>query len=64
MGVSRVLCQFSKEQIRKKDKAEIVKRMDEEIGKEGEFRGALSMATNDAKNIKIVYDTVKQIMGD
>ncbi len=64
LGVSRVLCQFSKEQIRKKDKAEIVKRMDEEIGKEGEFRGALSMATNDAKNIKIVYDTVKQIMGD
>ena len=41
-----------------------MKRMDEEIGKEGEFRGALSMATNDAKNIKIVYDTVKQIMGD
>ena len=28
------------------------------------FRNALSMATNDARNVKIVYDTVSKIIGE
>ncbi|MCI8506325.1 MAG: hypothetical protein HFI67_09090 [Lachnospiraceae bacterium] len=64
LGVSRVLCRYTEEQIRKKDKKGIERCMDEAIEKEGAFRGALSMATNDAKNIKIVYDTVTKIIGE
>jgi hypothetical protein len=29
-----------------------------------EFKNALSMATNDAKNVKIVYDVVNRLLGE
>jgi len=64
LGISRVLCRFSKEQIREKNRDEITKNLNEAIEREGELRGALSMATNNAKNIKIVYDTVSKIIGE
>ena len=64
LGISRVLCRFSKEQTREKNRDEITKNLNEAIEREGELRGALSMATNNAKNIKIVYDTVSKIIGE
>ena len=64
LGVSRVLCRFTKEQIRQKNKDMIMNHMNEAINMDGHFRGALSMATNDARNIKIVHDTVYQIIGE
>lgn len=64
LGISRVLCKFTNEQIRQKNKEEIVKRVNEAVEQEGEFRSALSMGTNDAKRIKIVFDTVNQILGE
>ena len=64
LGISRVLCNFTVEEITKKNKNRIVQQLNDAINTEGEFRGALSMATNDAKNIKIVYETVKKIIGE
>lgn len=64
LGVSRVLSRFTIEQIKEKDNEEIVCRMNEEMNNNELFKGALSMATNDARNVKIVYDVVKKIIGD
>lgn len=64
LGISRVLCKFTNEQIRQKNKEEIVGRVNEAVEQEGEFRSALSMGTNDAKRIKIVFDTVSNILGE
>ena len=46
------------------DKNRIAGQMQIEINENEKFRNALSMATNDAKNVKLVYDTVKKIMGE
>lgn len=62
LGISRVLGNYSREDIMKKDVKEATQRMSSEIQKNGEFRNALSMATNDARNVKVVYDTVKKII--
>ena len=64
LGISRVLCNFTMEEITLKNKNEIVQQLNDAINTEGEFKGALSMATNDAKNVKIVYNTVKEIIGE
>lgn len=64
LGVSRVLCDIMPQQLREMDKNRIARQMQIEINENGKFRNALSMATNDAKNVKLVYDTVKQIMGE
>lgn len=64
LGVSRVLCRYSKEQIDCKDREEISARMQKEISDNYMFRNALSMATNDARNVRIVYETVKKIIGE
>lgn len=64
LGVSRVLCNFTINEIKEKDKNKIVDHMNKEINENGLFRGALSMATNDARNVKIVYDVVKYIIGE
>lgn len=63
LGVSRVLSRFSMEQIKEKDKNQIVNQMNDAISNNEQFRGALSMATNDARNVKIVYDVVDGIIG-
>lgn len=64
LGVTRVLSQYTKEQIEMKDREKIVKRMRDAIDNDYTFRNALSMATNDARNVKIVYDVVKEIIGE
>ena len=37
-------------------------KLNDEIVNNIQFRNALSMATNDARNVKIVYDIVRAIM--
>lgn len=64
LGITRVLCTYSMEEIQKKDRTSIAERMNEQISKNISFSGALSMATNDARNVKIVYDTVKKVIED
>ncbi len=62
LGVSRVLCNYSMEDIENRDGEAIAERMNEQITKNAYFSGALSMATNDARNVKIVFDTVKKVI--
>lgn len=62
LGVSRVLSKYTIEDVNRKNRAEIVEDMNEKINNNTIFRNALSMATNDARNVKVVYDTVDAIM--
>lgn len=64
LGVSRVLSKMSYESIEEKDQESISKKITESINKNIVFRNALSMATNDARNIKTVYDTIYKIIGE
>lgn len=64
LGISRVLSKYSRENISQKDASLINGKLDEAIKNNVEFRNALSMATNDARNVKIVYDTVSEIVGE
>ena len=64
LGISRVLCNFTLDQIKSKNKMNIVSQMNEAINNNESFRGALSMATNDARNVRIVYDVVNGIIGE
>lgn len=62
LGVSRVLSKYTIEDVEKKNRAKIVEEMNDKINNNIFFRNALSMATNDARNVKVVYDTVDAIM--
>lgn len=62
LGVSRVLSEYSIDEIKKKNKEKIASILNDKILNDVSFRGALSMATNDARNVKTVYDTVKAIV--
>ena len=64
LGISRVLCDIVPQKLCEKDKDEIERQMQMEINNNERFRNALSMATNDARNVKLVYDTVKKIIGE
>lgn len=64
LGISRVLCDITPQELREKDRDKIAKQMQVEISDNEKFRNALSMATNDARNVKLVYDTVKKIVGE
>lgn len=64
LGVSRVLSRYSLEKIKTKDSSLIRKKMSDEIKNNIDFNNALSMGTNDARNVGIVYDTVEKIIGD
>lgn len=64
LGTSRVLCNITLQRLKEKDKNEIATRMQNEINDNIYFRNALSMATNDARNVRLVYDTVKMIIGE
>lgn len=64
LGISRVLCNVTMQRLQEKDKDEITMHMESEISTNAHFRDALSMATNDARNVRLVYDTVKQIIGE
>jgi hypothetical protein len=62
LGVSRVLSKYTLEEIKEKDKEKIIEKLDTNIGNNTQFIGALSMATNDARNVKVVYDVVNSIV--
>ena len=64
LGISRILSKFSREKIRQKDVGLINTKLNDAIMNNIKFRNALSMATNDARNVKIVYDTVSKIIGE
>ena len=64
LGISRILSKFSREKIRQKDVVLINTKLNDAIMNNIKFRNALSMATNDARNVKIVYDTVSKIIGE
>lgn len=64
LGISRVLCDIVPQKLFEKDKDAIERQMQKEIKDNEKFRNALSMATNDARNVKLVYDTVKEIIGE
>ncbi len=64
LGISRVLCDITLQELCKKDKEWIAKQMQSEINENERFRNALSMATNDARNVNFVYKTVKEIVGE
>lgn len=64
LGISRVLCDVTPQKLQEKKKEEIAGQMQKEITDNEKFRNALSMATNDAKNVRLVYDTVKGIIGE
>lgn len=62
LGISRVLSRYTFEEVEEKSKEIIVAKLNDEIVNNIQFRNALSMATNDARNVKIVYDIVRTIM--
>lgn len=62
LGISRVLSRYTFEEVEEKSKEIIVAKLNDEIVNNIQFRNALSMATNDARNVKIVYDIVRAIM--
>lgn len=64
LGISRVLSKYVIEEIMRKDAVVITKKLDDEIRNNLKFRSALSMATNDARNVKVVYDTIDYIIGE
>lgn len=64
LGVSRVLSKLDMQCIQSKNKEQISSCMNEAVSHNEIFRNALSMATNDARNVKIVYDTVHKIIGE
>ncbi|MDE5819033.1 MAG: DUF262 domain-containing protein [Lachnospiraceae bacterium] len=64
LGISRVLCDISPQKLQDKEKEDIARLVQAEISNNERFRNALSMATNDARNVKFVYDTVKKIIGE
>ena len=64
LGVSRVLSKMSFESIEEKDRDVINEKITESINEDIVFRYALSMATNDARNIKTVYNKVYEIIGE
>lgn len=62
LGVSRVLCKYTIEEIKEKNRKKIIENLNDNILNNMQFREALSMATNDARNVKVVYDIVNSIM--
>lgn len=64
LGVSRVLSKYKREEIAAKNAKEISDKLNDKIKNNVKFTNALSMATNDARNVKIVFDTVAQLIGE
>ncbi|MBR3684258.1 MAG: DUF262 domain-containing protein [Lachnospiraceae bacterium] len=64
LGVSRVLSKYRREEIAAKNAKEISDKLNDKIKNNVIFTNALSMATNDARNVKIVFDTVAQLIGE
>ena len=63
LGLSRVLRKYRPEEIDEKDIEGIKNSLNQAIQKDDTFTSALSMGTNDAKNVKIVYNKINKIVG-
>lgn len=64
LGISRVLSKYTREEIKVKNAKEITESLNHEMQSNTKFRSALSMGTNDARNVKIVYDTIDRLIGE
>ena len=62
LGLSRVLRKYTPEQISSKNTQGINLDLRNIIADNSEFTHALSMATNDARNVNIVYETISKIV--
>lgn len=62
LGISRVLTSYSLQEIKGMDAKKAELTLKQEIEKNALFSNALSMATNDARNVKIVYDTLERLI--
>lgn len=62
LGISRVLCEYSRQEVELMKNNDINMRLYNEIKKNVVFSNALSMGTNDAKNVSEVFVTIKKIM--
>jgi len=65
LGITRVFSQYSCEEMMKKDIQRINSTIQNEVdNRNSELYRAISMATNDAKNIKYVYDRIMMVVND
>lgn len=62
LGLTRVLCQYELEDIKKKNIQAIRLNIQSAIARNGDLWNPLSMGTNDAKNINSVYEYIKNVM--
>lgn len=62
LGISRVLCEYQEDKINILKNKNIYQKLEQEINTNLRFSSALSMGTNDAKNINLVLNTIKKIM--
>lgn len=62
LGLSRVLRKYQPEEIDRKDVQAIKNNLKQAILQDDIFSNALSMATNDARNVKIVFNKINEIM--
>ena len=63
LGLSRVLRKYQPEELGEKDMQGIKSNLDRAIKEDDFFSNALSMATNDARNVKIVFNKINEIVG-
>lgn len=64
LGLSRVLRKYQPEEIDRKDVQAIKNNLKQAILQDDIFSNALSMATNDARNVKIVFNKINEIVGN
>ena len=63
LGLSRVLRKYQPEELGEKDMQGIKSNLDRAIKEDDFFSNALSMATNDPRNVKIVFNKINEIVG-
>ncbi len=64
VGISRVLCYYDSDEIKTVNKETINFILSKRIKNDIKFSNALSMATNDARNVNQVFKTIKDIVGE
>lgn len=62
LGLSRVLCQYPVDEVKKMNISSISSNINKALNVGGELWNPVSMGTNDARNISYVYDYIKKIM--
>lgn len=64
LGLTRILRKYKVEEVKKMDTEKIREDLEEAIKSNILFTNALSMATNDARNVKLVYEMISKIIGE